>query len=92
MVFYTLASESAPLEWATKRYEAEHLVGYKADFWADIEPYLTVLAIDDFMGQADKVEDGLSEAARTELGRIRNWARVSGQPIVGYQLEKGDST
>ncbi len=39
------------------------------------------------MEQADKVEKGLSAAALAELGRIRNWARKSGQPIVGYQLE-----
>ena len=88
LVFYLLASETEAIESAQQRYEAKHLVGHKADFWADIAPYLTVLEVEDFMSQATRVEgEGLSEPAREELDRIRSWVRRWRQPIVGYQLE-----
>ena len=88
LVFYLLESTSAAITPDTTRYTAEVLKGYKADFWADDEPYLTVLEVEDFMERSRKVEDELSDmAARAELQRIRSWIRTGGQPIVGYQVE-----
>jgi len=47
-----------------------------------------VLAVDDFMSEAHKVESELStEAALSELDRIRDWVRTGDLPVVGYQLE-----
>jgi len=89
LVFYLLESEQAPIGPDTKRYAAQTLPGYHADFWADIEPYLTVLAVDDFISEARRVESELStEAALSELDRIRDWVRTGGLPVVGYQLEE----
>ena len=89
LVFYLLESGSAEIGYFTKRYRARALKGYHADFWADVEPYLTVLSVGDFLIEAAKVESELTDgAALSELDRIRGWVRLGGLPIVGYQLEE----
>ena len=89
LVFYLLESESAEISYSTKRYAARSLKGYHADFWADVEPYLTVLTVADFLIEAAKVESELTDgAASSELDRIREWVRLGGLPIVGYQVEE----
>ena len=54
-----------------------------------MEPYLTVLRIEDFMREACKVEAELTSSIdRSELSRIRRWVERSRLPVVGYQLER----
>ena len=87
LVFYLLPAEDTAIEDSTPRLAAKVLVGHHADFWADVEPHLTVLSVDDFMAEADKVERELFVEGRMELERIRAWVRRGGMPVVGYQLE-----
>ena len=75
------------IEGSTPRFTAKVLVGHHADFWADVKPHLTVLSVDDFMAEADRVERELFVEGRMELERIRAWVRRGGLPVVGYQLE-----
>ena len=77
---------------ATKRLEAHSLKGHHAEFWADVEPNLSVLGIENFLSEASMVEAELeSSNERSELDRIRRCVERSRLPVVGYQLEsRGD--